>query len=558
MAYVSSVLSHCKKFYFAPSLAFLGEGGEINRPGASNEQHQRKTTEFEMTSTKQYDNNGNFIATTSPMRISKNNVDEEENERDLTSGIINDSTLPDAITWKGILQTNRQLYDIASWTGIIYPVPSQQVRSSGLTEMQIAFRQKWIIFMHIGILILIANFFVTVPFSFLAPYLRHHNESELSSTTEEKLSLYGSFALIAGYIPLFTMLGGMITLRKSIVNDIPLFHRNLFESNSSTFFQPKQVFLEMDYSAIVQQSIARKIPHAWLMIKVMVALTSIYLIFFIIDSIFSLADSGSNNIDGQTNSFITMYFISAILYFASLLGILPNILMIFGLLSFVLVEQRISYFTMLHLRSLAMQSLLTDTDYLKAGKDMNYRDDNSPLNWLFAGAAIDSSFCIITLCIIAFAKDISIKDSIIIIELVILLFSQELTVLFVILYEILCVNEMIDVLLTQTTKQRVVDHNRLMTTFQSFETALLSKDNTKNTNTLVVNREALLLELLKEEEKRVRRLELHLLINENRIGTTILFVYRPSKVQLMVQITSIVIAIASSIMKLIVKAITNQ
>ncbi len=568
-------MNDCKKYYFAPPLAFFGVDGGRNG--------DTSTMDFEMTTTTTRNRNNN---TTSPMRQLNENLDEDKDDPTVDACVKNGTSNTAALTtWKGILQTNRQLYDMACWTGIIYPVPIPEAVNcthSGLTAEQILYRQWWTIIMHIALLVTVLSFIIIIPFMVVAPYYQHSTDDDLSGDTSktETYEIYAIFSALAGYLPLFTMYGGMITLRKSIAEEIPLFHQSLVESNSNNSIDRKQSLLELDCVVIIQQCIAQKLPFARKLIAVFVLLASIYLFFFFIYITYLLAKNGSNNVNGQPAFYVASYIISMTLYFASIPGVFPSVLMILGILTFVLIEQRVSYFTMLHLRSLAMQSLLTDTDYITAGKDMNYRDSISPLNWLFVGAVLDSALCIFMLYAVAYGNNISINQSISLIELLVVMFCQELTVLLVILYEVLCVNEMIDVLLIQTTKQRVIDHNRRMMTSQSFVNALITNrknngrtDSTSPSSLLTffpstsaaatdsvpssVNTEDMFIELMEAEEKRFRRLELHLLVKEQRIGTTILFVYRPSKVELMVQMSSIVIALASSLLKLLVKSVTH-
>jgi hypothetical protein len=129
---------------------------------------------------------------------------------------------------------------------------------------------------------------------------------------------------------------------------------------------------------------------------------------------------------------------------------------------------------------------------------------------------------------------------------ILVIFGNEVVIFLLLLLQILNVNEMVDLLLEQTTKQ-------LLSSYASASQSLTSSPAAAST---LLHAESDMEALISPDERRIRRLELYLIMKEYRIGSRMLF-YRPSKVQLMLQITSIAIGLATSILKVIVKSITG-
>jgi hypothetical protein len=67
----------------------------------------------------------------------------------------------------------------------------------------------------------------------------------------------------------------------------------------------------------------------------------------------------------------------------------------------------------------------------------------------------------------------------------------------------------------------------------------------------ILSSAAMMEEEISRDEQRIRRLELNLVMRDHKIGTTI-WSYRPTKLQLLLQITSIVTIVATTILKIIV------
>ena len=606
-------LDACKKYYFAPRLEYVGNNKKssslsdqfINSDDSSTTGNALEMTNVFSTPTKK------MLSRSSTPSTASNSSDDSSpttsKSGSPTTGCVGSPLLSlhhhastdyttnpmtiatrsshsvsaNAITWKESLQTNRKLYDLACWTGIIYPVTTTSSTNdietdtidpstTRLTENQVAWRQRWVIFLHIALYTQLLLFFLNIPFVVYTPI--SSSDSNSTDTTISKQLQNGLIGLswIAAYLPVIATCGGMITLRHCIMNSTPLFKHQTTTSSSMN-----HQMAHMDLLVITEQCIAHTLPLIWKLIYCFSSMAIVYCIIEISFIVMYLVLDTPTSSSMVTN---TSTILVLILYFCSLPGIFPSILMIFGLLSFIIIEQRISYFTMLHLRSLAMQSLLTDTDYLIAGKDMKYRDSISPMNWIIIGSGLDSALCIFMLFVFGYGNDFPNSENIEFIVFLTLIFMQQLIILLIILYEILKVNEIIDVLFLQTTKQRVVDHMKHGVTAQAVIQALMLHKLLRkgesgslmkgaavelfggcslNESPAILDTEDLIIELMQGEEKRVRRLELQLLVKEYRIGTTILFVYRPSKIELMVQMTSIVIALGSSLLKIIIKSVSH-
>ena len=152
----------------------------------------------------------------------------------------------DLVTWKNILQRNRQLYDLANWTGIIYPIESPE-----FTEKELKKRQRWVIFMHYALLSMVIAFLIVAPFSLITPYLDKSTYQSQSKSSEMKNESFLIISWFCGYLPLMSMFGDMITLRKSIVTSIPLFHPTTVMSDSKSS-QTHHTLLQMDCQVIVE------------------------------------------------------------------------------------------------------------------------------------------------------------------------------------------------------------------------------------------------------------------------------------------------------------------
>jgi hypothetical protein len=228
--------------------------------------------------------------------------------------------------------------------------------------------------------------------------------------------------------------------------------------------------------------------------------------------------------------------------FFSLISHFPTVAMLVGIFIVLVIDQRVSYSFMINLRSKALCGELTDTLYVETGKNFEERDKQSPMDFVLIAAGFDTLVCIVVISILGFNNAVPAQDVAYNVFYILVIFGNEVVIFLLLLLQILNVNEMVDVLLEQTTKQ-------LLSSYASASQSLTS-------SSTLLHAESDMEALISPDERRIRRLELYLIMKEYRIGSRMLF-YRPSKVQLMLQITSIAIGLATSILKVIVKSITG-
>ncbi len=165
---------------------------------------------------------------------------------------------------------------------------------------------------------------------------------------------------------------------------------------------------------------------------------------------------------------------------------------------------------------------------------MTKRDQQSSLSLVFTGSLSSSLLGIGTLCSLLFVAQFRNREGMSIFLTVSgFIIVREIIVLLVLLRSILQVNGIIDELIETFSKQSMI--HKLKNAHPNMEDV----NDDVESESLKIN-----------DEMRFRRLELYLFMKEQRIGTTI-WSFRPSKIQLLLQITSIITIVITTLFKII-------
>lgn len=333
--------------------------------------------------------------------------------------------------------------------------------------------------------------------------------------------------LIISVIPAISMVIGMTQIRRNIavsnkqstksddVSTIDTDTTSDCHSNGWVF-----QFYSFDQDKF-DQAIQSALTITW---RLFICFGCLFLIFFIVQTI-NIATS----IYGFGNDSIGIIIVSDM--FVILQDIFVFVIGV-GVYGFILIEQQISYQTMNYIKQLALLGTLTDKLYLQIEYAMNYRDKYSSLNWVFTGTTISALLGIGLICTALFGGKLQHTTLGLLLTYVAFIVVHQIIILLVFLYVMLTVNAVIDELLETFSKRSYED------IFSSSSEVTVTGDLESRTKLI-------------KDEQRFRRLELYLVMRENKIGTKI-WSYRPTKLQLLFQILSIVTVVATTLLKIIV------
>lgn len=180
-----------------------------------------------------------------------------------------------------------------------------------------------------------------------------------------------------------------------------------------------------------------------------------------------------------------------------------------GLFTFLVMEQRISFMTMNVVKHKMEAKTLTDIQFLQANESIKEREKVTPINWLLSSAVISTLFGIAYILIMS-EFDFTPLESFSMLTKACTTFGRQTIVLIVFLMEIAKVNEIQEEMIHHLAKTRWND------------------DETK-------------------------RLNLYVVMKELPMGSTI-FYYRPSKLELLIQIGSSIVGVGFAVFWAIVFA----
>ncbi len=469
------------KYLFAPSVAYTGESpgekGESSSCHITTLRSEQQTSQGLELLNQSIDG-----STSSPLTasLSLHSVDTTLNS---SSSVAKPRLLID------YLGRNKALYDFCVWTAIIYPVPNEGSKREGeYSAAELVLRQRWVRLAHLSVLAYFVLFVFNTVFV-LGVYVVAMNERILIT-----------MQYVSGIIPLLFLVPAMMCLRANLYREIPPVYT----------------------SADCQETVDRVYREAcWYAASI--GNTLLY-VFYSIGFMQLVVQAVFTGIKVRpTITFRVLLMIDVIL---TLLSHIPPVGMIVGIFTLLVIEQRVSYSFMINLRSKALSGELTDSLYVETGRNFDKRDQHSPINYVLFAAVVNTLICICVMFLLSFTPAYDSTEVLYNVLYMVVVFGNEIVLLMLILIEVLRVNEMVDILLEQTSRQ------------------LLSGLSTGGESEFP------------KDERRIRRLELYLIMKEYRIGSRILF-YRPTKVEIIVQITSIAIALATSILKSVVKIITG-
>ena len=412
--------------------------------------------------------------------------------------------LVQSTTWLYYLQHNPQLYEFAIWCAITYPLPNPHPGTtlrapSHYTESQIRWRQRWVIFCHFC--------------SILHVFIACSNAISLSIANRQSgagNAVQGIIAIasIADILPVITIMPAIFIFKQCLSHSLckPKDHYDQQEVSIQT--GDHSICSENDLTQLSTVIVDSIVNHA-------IALGQMVLcILLIVPFLLGLIQFVSIAYTPK----ITISWI--IFYLFNLLGnwtMIPPTAMLIGILTFLVMDQRYSYYMLLEMRQKALSNEVIDTVYLSIGKRLEERDANSPLNFIVGVAIIVIVLCTTTLLFYNIHTNSSLVIHIMSSLLLVYIGVKEIVILLIIIYYMRKVNDMADQLLHQVNRRMSTD--------------------------------------IKDDKLRQRRIELLLIMKDYRIGSTV-FYQRPSTTQLMVQFLSLVAAVLSAVGKVIFNAIS--
>ena len=472
---------------------------------------------------------GNNFMVTSPLRLQSSQTRDEESNASRTistsssptitslstqscidlmkiQSLQEQSQLQPPLTWKELIQTNKEFYHFASWTGIIYPVMNTD--TSELLD-----RDSHGTLTAIGVnsprVLRICQCWVVV-FNVLAiVYVLYNIIGDLLPQHDNAFNLFlMSMDTIISIVPVLAMIIGNCIVRGNILHN-----RKVFDGYSLNKTQ-------------IEAAIARGILISW---RLLIGFAILLAIFVIAQSINVEAQVGFS--DRITAVAVSTTFLDIVVY---VFGV--------GIYGFLVVEQRISFATMQHIQKHAIDGTLTDKMYIRIRMDMKRRDQQSPLNWVFTGTAVSVGLGGGLLCAAILGGNLLQHTTLrLFITYVVFIVSYEIVIILVLLYAILKVNEMSEDLLNKFSMRPIDDI-----------LSISGDGETGDQDGVVYDVET----ARRMDEKRFRRLELYLVMREHKVGTRI-WSYRPTKLQLLLQMLSIIGLVSTSILKIIIVGATN-
>ena len=400
-------------------------------------------------------------------------------------------------TWLYHLRHNQRLYDFAVLTSIVYPLQhntTENATASIYTENQVRWKQRWVIFCHICSSIqVILTIFATIGAMIAATRKGFAVEIVLIMSA------------LSQCIPVIAIMPAIFLLKNSIDKSLcKSIGRSIDSSLTSQTSTPVCSENELTrLNAVMIESIINQALSICKLILVPLLLAPLLWGFvqIIVNAII---------LKGVVVSYIIPILIAA-------WTMIPPTAMLIGILTFLVMDQRYSYYMLLEMRQKALSNEVIDTVYLSIGKRLEERDANSPLNFMVGVAIVIILLCSIT--IIYYNTSVGDSVSIHASSTILLTYfaSRGVTVLLVALYYMKDVNDMADQLLYQVERRMSTE--------------------------------------IIDEKMRLRRLELLAMMKHYRIGSTV-FYQRPSTTQLVVQLASLSLAILSAFGKLIFNAIS--
>ncbi len=180
----------------------------------------------------------------------------------------------------------------------------------------------------------------------------------------------------------------------------------------------------------------------------------------------------------------------------------PSNLMLSGLFTFLVMEQRITYFTMEAVKTRMEAKTLTDVQYLQAKESISTRERVTPINWLVSAAVVGTLFGIIFIFLLS-RFELSAVEMFSALVTVFTTFGRQTIALILFLLEIAAVNEVHEVMVHHLTTTRWIGED-------------------------------------------TKRLNLYVVLKEMPLGSSIFF-YRPSRTELLLQIASSIIGVAFAV-----------
>ncbi len=415
-------------------------------------------------------------------------------------------------TWLYHLQHNQRLYDFAIWTAIVYPLPytasTPTATPSLYSESQIRWKQRWVIFCHFC--------------SFIQICANIGNGIELCISNEIveagiELEAVVILAKIGTMIPVVTVLPLIVILKHSITQSLLIpdktnsqYSKEAQQSLEGTKQETHQIpYLSentfMRLNSIIVESI---INHAISLGR------GLFIGLAIMPFLFGLLELANIGAAVHRSSALALYYVFSTL---EVWTMIPPTAMLIGIFTFIVMDQRYSYYMLLEMRQKALSNEVIDSVYLTIGKRLEERDANSPLNLITGIAIVMILICATNLIFYNAHTSASLASHIISSILLVFLVVKEILILLLITYFMREVNDMADQLLHQVNRRMSIE--------------------------------------IKDERQRLRRVELLLMMKDYRIGSTV-FYQRPSTTQLMVQFVSLSAAVLSALGKIIFNAIS--
>lgn len=180
-----------------------------------------------------------------------------------------------------------------------------------------------------------------------------------------------------------------------------------------------RVIDEAVYEQAFQHSIFRGM-------RVLILFTLFLLIFIVVDCYLLIAGPGVITLV----AFCVFFFLT------------PANLFLAGLLTFLIVEQRVSFHTMMQIKDKLDKQGISFEEYFEARESIDARDRRAPINWLVAAAVWNTIICIVLIFVVTQETNLDTPSNILSDVLFVLAaYGRQIIVLFVMFYEIAKVNE---------------------------------------------------------------------------------------------------------------------
>jgi hypothetical protein len=232
--------------------------------------------------------------------------------------------------------------------------------------------------------------------------------------------------------------------------------------------------------------------------------------------------------------FAAYYFIEGLLFSAS------NYFMV-GVFFFLIIEQRVTYQSIDQLYTAILEKRLTRDEYLRVQREILSRDSNEPIN-LFAVTSLINLVIILLLIwsITSFGDEI--WQVVYALVFILSTFGRQFILLVLLLLEVLKVNSLAETMLKQISADLWEEDEEVIGELDT------SHDDEEENNGDLRENEGKQEKTSLLQSRDHKRVQIYILLKEHPVGSNI-FGYRPTRLQLIAQLASVIITVLIAILK---------